>query len=131
MTNSKLALSPSVVKYLLALDALGDAEGIHTVDVARYLNVKKPSAHTMLNNLRDADIITKDDFGMAHLTRCGSELTERCRRYYTAVSDALHRALPDGACIKNAACTLVSELDEEILEELCRINGTEGQRNVS
>ena len=47
MTNPKLAVSASVVRYLLALDALKGAGGIRTTDVARYLNIKKPSAHTM------------------------------------------------------------------------------------
>ena len=58
MTNPRLAVSASVVRYLLALDALKSSGGIRTIDVARHLNVKKPSAHTMLNNLRDAGILT-------------------------------------------------------------------------
>lgn len=41
MTNPKLAVSTSVVRYLLALDALKGAGGIRTTDVARYLNIKK------------------------------------------------------------------------------------------
>ena len=45
MTNPKLAVSASVIRYLLALDALKGAGGIRTTDVARYLNIKKPSAH--------------------------------------------------------------------------------------
>lgn len=61
MTNPKLAVSASVVRYLLALDALKGAGGIRTTDVARYLNIKKPSAHTMLNNLKDADILLCDE----------------------------------------------------------------------
>ena len=60
MTNPKFAISASVIRYLLALDALKGSGGIRTVDVARYLNVKKPSAHTMLNNLKDADVLTKE-----------------------------------------------------------------------
>lgn len=40
MTNPKLAVSASVVRYLLALDALKGAGGIRTTDVARYLNIK-------------------------------------------------------------------------------------------
>ena len=119
MTNPRLAVSASVVRYLLALDALKSSGGIRTIDVARHLNVKKPSAHTMLNNLRDAGILTKDELGIAHLT-------SRYRRYYCAVASALARALPPSADVKNAACTLVAELSEQVLEELCAQSGTEG-----
>lgn len=126
MTNPRLAVSASVVRYLLALDALKSSGGIRTIDVARHLNVKKPSAHTMLNNLRDAGILTKDELGIAHLTSRGMELTSRYRRYYCAVASALARSLPPSADVKNAACTLVAELSEQVLEELCAQGGTEG-----
>lgn len=131
MTNPKFAISASVVRYLLALDALKGAGGIRTTDVARYLNIKKPSAHTMLNNLKDAGIITKDDLGTAHLTGFGTELTKRYRRYYCAVSAALARTLPPEADIKNASCALIAELPERVLEQLCETGGAEGTRNVS
>ena len=129
MTNPKLAVSASVIRYLLALDALKGAGGIRTTDVARYLNIKKPSAHTMLNNLKDAEILTKDELGIAHLTGYGVELTQKYRRYYSAVAATLARTLPPD--IKNAACALVAELDEQVLEELCARCGAEGTLNVS
>ena len=97
MTNPKLAVSASVIRYLLALDALKGAGGIRTTDVARYLNIKKPSAHTMLNNLKDAEILTKDELGIAHLTGYGVELTQKYRRYYSAVAATLARTLPPAA----------------------------------
>ena len=50
MTNPKLAVSASVIRYLLALLARTGAGVIRTTDVALYLNIKNPSAHTMLNN---------------------------------------------------------------------------------
>ncbi len=131
MTNPKLAVSASVVRYLLALDALRGGGGIRTTDVARYLNIKKPSAHTMLNNLKDAGLLTKDELGIAHLTGSGAELTQRCRRYYCAVAAALGRVLPPSADIKNAACALVAELSEQALEELCAHVGEEEDLNVS
>ena len=131
MTNPKFAVSASVVRYLLALDALKGAGGIRTIDVARYLNIKKPSAHTMLNNLKDADVLTKDDLGIAHLTGYGMELTSQYRRYYCAVAAALARTLPPSADVKIAACARVAELSEQVLEELCAQSGAEGTLNVS
>ncbi len=131
MTNPKFAVSASVVRYLLALDALRGAGGIRTTDVARYLNIKKPSAHTMLNNLKDAGLLTKDELGIAHLTSYGTELTSRYRRYYCAAAEALARTLPASADIKGAACALVAELSEQVLEELCAQGTAEGTLNVS
>ncbi len=131
MTNPKFAVSASVVRYLLALDALKGSGGIRTIDVARYLNIKKPSAHTMLGNLKDAEIITKDSAGLAHLTGYGMELTSRYRRYYSAVRATLAQVLPKEADVKNAACALIAELDEATLEKLCLKCGAEGMTNVS
>ena len=131
MTNPKFAVSASVVRYLLALDALKGGGGIRTTDVARYLNIKKPSAHTMLNNLKDAGILTKDELGIAHLTSGGAELTRQYHRYYCAAAAALERVLPSSADIRNAACALVAELSEQVLEELCAHSGAEEDLNVS
>ena len=111
MTDPRIKVSAAVVGYLIALDALGAAGGI--------------SAHSMLGNLRDADIITKDAAGLSHLTLCGAELASRCRRYYGAVTDALTHALPPEADVQNAACVLVAELDEATLEKLCPKKGSE------
>ena len=119
MTDPKIKVSAAVVGYLVALDALGASGGIRTIDVARYLNIKKPSAHSMLGNLREADIITKDAAGLSRLTLCGAELARRCREYYDAVTDALAHALPPEADVRNAVCVLVAELDEATLEKLC------------
>ena len=91
MTNPKFAMSASVVRYLLALDALRGAGGIRTIDVARYLNIKKPSAHTMLNNLKDAGVLTKDELGIAHLTGYG-RFSRSSTAAITARSPRLWRA---------------------------------------
>ena len=83
MTNPRLAVSASVVRYLLALDALKSSGGIRTIDVARHLNVKKPSAHTMLNNLRDVGILTKDDLeSLVTLKRIADGLMARIHENY-------------------------------------------------
>ncbi len=83
MTNPRLAVSASVVRYLLALDALKSSGGIRTIDVARHLNVKKPSAHTMLNNLRDVGILTKDDLeSLVTLKRIADGLMARIHANY-------------------------------------------------
>lgn len=54
----------------------------------------------MLNNLKDAEILTKDELGIAHLTGYGVELTQKYRRYYSAVAATLARTLPPAADIK-------------------------------
>ena len=82
MTNPRLAVSASAVRYLLALDALKSSGGIRTIDVARHLNVKKPSAHTMLNNLRDATICSDDLESLVTLKRIADGLMARIRANY-------------------------------------------------
>ncbi len=82
MTNPRLAVSASVVRYLLALDALKSSGGIRTIDVARHLNVKKPSAHTMLNNLRDATICSDDLESLVTLKRIADGLMARIHANY-------------------------------------------------
>ena len=82
MTNPRLAVSASVVRYLLALDALKSSGGIRTIDVARHLNVKKPSAHTMLNNLRDVTICSGDLESLVTLKRIADGLMARIHANY-------------------------------------------------
>ena len=82
MTNPRLAVSASVVRYLLALDALKSSGGIRTIDVARHLNVKKPSAHTMLNNLRDVTICSDDLERLVTLKRIDDGLMARIHANY-------------------------------------------------
>ena len=82
MTNPRLAVSASVVRYLLALDALKSSGGIRTIDVARHLNVKKPSAHTMLNNLRDVTICSDDLESLVTLKRIADGLMARIHANY-------------------------------------------------
>ena len=82
MTNPRLAVSASVVRYLLALDALKSSGGIRTIDVSRHLNVKKPSAHTMLNNLRDGTICSDDLESLGTLNRIADGLMARIHANY-------------------------------------------------
>lgn len=82
MTNPRLAVSASVVRYLLALDALKSSGGIRTIDVARHLNVKKSSAHTMLNNLRDVTICSDDLESLVTLKRIADGLMARIHANY-------------------------------------------------
>lgn len=119
MANQNIAISPSVVRYLLVLDRLQCPSGIRTVDVARELGIRKPSAHTMLNNLRCANIVTKDSNGAVHLTHYGRALTAQYRMYYNAMVDALSMVLPKTADLRRAASTLIAEIDEDTLNAMC------------
>ena len=52
MSNCMPGMTPAAIKYLLVLDDLcREGKGVRSVEIAARMNVSKPSAHSMLQNL--------------------------------------------------------------------------------
>lgn len=63
--------SAAVIKYLLAMGELCDKNGkARSVDIAARINVSKPSAHSMINNLCAAcEILAKAPEQLESITK--------------------------------------------------------------
>lgn len=90
-------LTPSAIKYLMATAQLCSAgEGARCVDVAARLNVSKPSAHAMIQNLCSLGLATKKRYGIVRLTPEGEAQAKLCEACYAPLYERMHAALAAG-----------------------------------
>ena len=75
MSNCTPGMTPAAIKYLLVLDDLcREGKGVRSVEIAARMNVSKPSAHSMLQNLCQAGLVEKERYGTVYLTQEGRVL---------------------------------------------------------
>ena len=118
MSNSKYSLTPSAIKYLLALLELCQPDkGARCMDIAEYLQVTKPSVHSMICNLCQSGLAEKKKYGAVFLTEQGHAEAERYAACYTLLLGRLHDALglTDEAA-RSAACAVLAQLTNELPE---------------
>ena len=78
MADEQRTLTPSAIKYLLALlDLCQNDAGARCMDIAEQLRVKKPSVHSMIENLCAAGLAEKKKYGTVFLTPEGRAQAER------------------------------------------------------
>ncbi len=118
---AKQLLTAANIKYLLVMNELmQDGKGVRCVDIADSLGITRPSVHTMMNTLRDMQLIRKDRYGEAFFTDDGRDLAERYARYFDAICGSLSSLLANEADVKAAAYALLAEVPEKSLEGMLR-----------
>ncbi len=110
MDKRTVKLRASGEDYLEAILVLHKKMGmVRSVDVARHLEVTKPSVCHAVATLRDGGILTMDSGYFLHLTDVGREVAEQIYEKHRFFTDRLiaagvdretaeKDALPDGAC---------------------------------
>ena len=74
-------MTPASIRYLLVLDDLcREGRGVRSVEIAARMNVSKPSAHSMLQNLCQAGLVEKERYGTVFLTPEGRRGIRRVLR---------------------------------------------------
>lgn len=111
-------LTPSAIKYLMATAQLCSAgEGARCVDVAARLNVSKPSAHAMIQNLCSLGLATKKRYGIVRLTPEGEAQAKLCEACYAPLYERMHTALAlDEELCRSVALNVLSQSYERIDE---------------
>ena len=136
MANRQMRFTKSNIKYLLALHKLNQKPGgIRCVDVADSLHITKPSVHTMINTLKNMQLVNKDKYGVVRFTPLGEKTAEQYNEYFQTICNYFTAILPDSANIQNAAYVLLSEIPCQTLEEMCenikKKNYTTSTQNVA
>lgn len=70
------ALTPAKEDYLRALLILSKNDGVRTSDIARHLEVTKPSVSNMMNVLMAEGFVSKKKYGRIYLTEYGRDAAE-------------------------------------------------------
>ena len=117
-----MELSQAHLRYLLAIGQLAQETGaVSSVQVARELQVSRPSVTRMLAILAEKDLVTKERYGKITLTETGAALA---RQLQAGLRD-LERRLPalglelDREETAAVAGALAAALPERCLRTLC------------
>ena len=77
--SAALELTGTHVKYLLVIYEIGQAgQSVSSADVAKRLEVSRPSVTRMLNVLTEKGLTEKARYGKIALTPAGERVAERC-----------------------------------------------------
>jgi len=118
--QQKKPLTAANIQYLLAMrEADKDGSGMRCTAIANMLGLSKPSVHYMMNVFCDIGLVTRNSVGVVFFTDEGRQTADRVSRYYSVVSEILNRDFTGISDIKGISCTLIANMSETALEQLC------------
>ena len=115
----KPVITPSGEDYLEAVLVLQHKQGmVRSVDVARHLEVTKPSVCHAVATLRDGGFLTMDSDYFLHLTDVGREVAEQIYEKHRFFTDRLIEAGVDPVTAEKDACRMEHVISQESFERL-------------
>ena len=114
-----MKLHASGEDYLEAILVLQKKCGmVRSVDVARHLEVTKPSVCHAVATLRDGGFLTMDKDFFLHLTDLGREIAEQTYEKHRFFTDLLTEVGVDPASAERDACRMEHVISQESFEHL-------------
>ena len=116
-----MKLHASGEDYLEAILVLQRQKGmVRSVDVARHLEVSKPSVCHAVATLRDGGFLTMDSDYFLHLTDVGREVAEQIYEKHRFFTEMLTNAGVDPITAERDACRIEHIISEETFEAFKR-----------
>lgn len=127
----KPVITPSGEDYLEAILVLQQKYGmVRSVDVARHMEVSKPSVCHAVATLRDGGFLTMDEDHFLHLTDVGREVAEKIYERHCFFTEQLIAAGVDPKTAEADACRIEHVISIESFERLKEIAKKEiGRKN--
>ena len=114
-----MKLRASGEDYLEAILALQRQKGmVRSVDVARHLEVSKPSVCHAVATLRDGGFLTMDEDYSLHLTDVGREVAEKIYERHCFFTEQLIAAGVDPKTAEADACRIEHIISDESFSRL-------------
>ena len=114
-----MKLHASGEDYLEAILVLHKKTGmVRSVDVARHLEVTKPSVCNAVATLRDGGFLTMDSDYFLHLTDVGREVAEQIYEKHRFFTERLIAAGVDPKTAEADACRIEHVISDESFERL-------------
>ena len=114
-----MKLHASGEDYLEAILVLYKKTGmVRSVDVARHLEVSKPSVCHAVATLRDGGFLTMDEDYFLHLTDAGLEVAEQIYEKHRFFTERLIEAGVDQETAERDACRMEHVISQESFERL-------------
>lgn len=107
--------------YLEAILVLQKKLGmVRSVDVARHMEVSKPSVCHAVATLRDGGFLTMDEDHFLHLTDVGREVAERIYERHCFFTEQLITAGVDPKTAEADACRIEHTISQDSFEKIRR-----------
>lgn len=114
--------------YLEAILVLKRKKGmVRSVDVARHLEVSKPSVCHAVATLKEGGFLTMDEDSFLHLTDVGREVAEKIYERHCFFTEQLIAAGVDPKVAEADACRIEHIISAESFERLKEANGRKQQ----
>ena len=114
-----MKLHASGEDYLEAVLVLQQKQGmVRSVDVARHMEVSKPSVCHAVATLRDGGFLTMDEDYFLHLTDAGLEVAEQIYEKHRFFTERLIEAGVDPETAERDACRMEHVISQESFERL-------------
>lgn len=119
MANS-MRMTGAQIRYLLALKKLNCESGIRSADIAREMDLSKPSVHKMMNCFLKRGYVAKGLYQLVYLTETGYQQATLCYLYYSAVVQKLALKDRKESSVERAICAFLAESSMDILEKIAK-----------
>ena len=114
-----MELRASGEDYLEAILVLQKQKGmVRSVDVARHMDVSKPSVCHAVATLKNGGFLTMDDGFFLHLTNIGREVAEQIYEKHRFFTERLIAAGVDSEIAEADACRIEHVISEESFRRL-------------
>ena len=114
-----MKLHASGEDYLEAVLVLQKQKGmVRSVDIARHMDVSKPSVCYAVATLKDGGFLTMDDGFFLHLTNIGREVAEQIYEQHRFFTERLIAAGVDPETAEADACRIEHVISEESFRRL-------------
>ena len=124
--SSKNKLHASGEDYLETILVLQKKRGmVRSVDVARHMEVSKPSVCHAVAILRDGGFLTMDEDHFLHLTDVGREVAERTYERHCFFTEQLIAAGVDPKTAEADACRIEHTISQDSFEKIRRAHEQE------
>lgn len=112
MANN-IPLTASHIRYLLALKKLNGTNGVKSSDIAKALNLTKPSIHHMMKTFLFMKYIKKEPRGRVFLTEYGLQKADFFESYYLQIKKMLFLNKKMDSSADLAIFAFLAELSED------------------
>ena len=110
--------------YLETILVLQQKHGmVRSVDVARHMEVTKPSVCVAVNTLKDGGFLIMDENHVLHLTDIGREVAEKIYERHCFFTEQLIAAGVDPETAEADACRIEHVISETSFEKLKEADG--------
>ncbi len=113
-------LTPALEDYLEVILQLSEENGKAKIsDIARRLNIAKPSANQAISSLRRDGLVSQERYGPVYLTEKGQAKAREVWQRHQVISDFLREVLKVSASVaENDACMMEHVISQETLNRM-------------